>query len=79
METNLARRVPWFKFIHSYFPSEDLADVQLGGIFGHANGKRFMLIARDPWKATVIRYTFLDEFLSRLGMWLGKVRRNLEI
>lgn len=65
------RRVPLLKIKHFYTPSIDLADVQLGGIFHHVNGKSFMLIDRDPWKATIIRYTRWDEFIFRLGVWIS--------
>lgn len=65
-EVIIRRRVPLLKFKHYYTPSIDLADVQLGGIFHHANGKSYMLIDRDPWKATIIRYTFVDRFITRL-------------
>jgi hypothetical protein len=64
------RRVPLLKFKHPYTPSSDLADIPLGGIFHHVNGKSYMLIARDPWKATTIRYTRWDEFIFRLGVWI---------
>jgi hypothetical protein len=69
-EVTIRRRVPLLKFRHEYTPSIDLADVPLGGIFNHANGKQFMLIDRDPWKAVVIRYTWLDRFIVWLGDWV---------
>jgi hypothetical protein len=72
-EVSIRRRVPLLKIKHYYTPSIDLADVQLGGIFHHTDGRRvrsFMLIDRDPWKATIIRYTRWDEFLFRLGVWV---------
>ena len=67
------RRVPLLKIRHYYTPSIDLASVQLGETFLHSDGKRFrrfMLIDRDPWKATIIRYTFVDRFIIRLGDWI---------
>ena len=64
------RRVPLLKIRHYYTPSIDLSDVQLGGIFHHVDGKSFMLIDRDPWKATIIRYTCVDRFITRLGDWV---------
>lgn len=72
METEVSarRRVPLLKIRHYYTPSIDLSDVQLGGIFHHVDGKSFMLIDRDPWKATIIRYTCVDRFITRLGDWV---------
>ena len=67
------RRVPLLKIRHYYTPSIDLSDVQLGEVFIHMDGRRlrsFMLIDRDPWKATIIRYTFVDKFITRLGDWV---------
>jgi hypothetical protein len=72
-EVIVRRRVPLLKIRHYYTPSIDLSDVQLGEVFIHMDGcrlRRYMLIDRDPWKATIIRYTFVDRFITRLGDWV---------
>lgn len=69
----IRRRVPLLKLRHEYTPSIDLADVAVGDTFLHSDGsrlRRYMLIDRDPWKATIIRYTFVDRFITRLGDWV---------
>jgi hypothetical protein len=68
-EVSLRRRVPLLKIRHHYSPSSDLADVAIGEVFNHVDGKRFMLIDRDPWQAVVIRYTRFDSFAYCLGVW----------
>lgn len=49
-----------------FSPSVELASVDIGGLFVASDGKRYMLIARDPWKAKIARYTKLDEFVVNL-------------
>lgn len=47
-------------------PSSLLANVELGDTFFTEDGKRYVLMSRNPWTATIARYTKLDEFVVKI-------------
>ena len=56
---------------HLEVESAPFCDVELGEIFD-IKGKRYILLARNPWRAKVARYTWLDHLLVRA---VEKLRR----
>jgi hypothetical protein len=57
--------------LYEFRPSSAFADDELGAIFSF-QGKKFILVDRDPWTATAVRWTWLDSITHRFGVWLGK-------
>lgn len=62
--------------LYEFRPSSVFADDELGTMFSYA-GKKFILVARDPWTATAVRWTWLDNLTHRFGVWLsGRIGRQ---
>ena len=48
-------------------PSSNLCDVEINEVFTHENGKRYILLKRDAVKATIARWTFVNDLLERIA------------
>lgn len=44
-------------------PSDVVAELDIGDTFTLEDGSRYILLARDPWQATVSSFTKFDEFI----------------